>query len=186
MTSDLETYFFHDFETGGYEGTSLLSYYACITDESFNVLDSIECYFRPEDGIYKVEAQALAVNKINLVQHDKKAALISAWLPKIEKFVDRWRGTSHKLYIVGHNVNFDNKHLEGIIGPKLFRRVFHRHVLDTGTLAVLLKIQKKLPENFEISLGNLADHFGVGPEERHEAKADVETTIALLQRMLAC
>lgn len=182
----LETYLFHDFETGGYEGTSLLSWYGCITDDEFRVIETIEAYFRPEDGIYRVESQALAVNKINLVQHDKKAATIELWRPQIEKFVDKFHGSHHKLYLVGHNVNFDNQHLEKIIGAKMFRRVFHRHVLDTGTLAVLLKIQNKLPEDFDISLQNLADHFGIVPEHQHEAKADVETTIAVLQRMLAC
>ena len=62
-----------DCETGGFEGTSLLSLYCGVYDESFTLLDELELFLRPKDHIYNVTAEALAINKINLIEHEKKA-----------------------------------------------------------------------------------------------------------------
>lgn len=62
-----------DCETGGLEGTSLLSLYCGVYDESFNLLNELELFLRPKDHIYYVTAEGLGINKIDLVEHEKKA-----------------------------------------------------------------------------------------------------------------
>ena len=62
-----------DCETGGFEGTSLLSLYCGVYDESFTLLDELELFLRPKDHIYRVTAEALTINKINLIDHETKA-----------------------------------------------------------------------------------------------------------------
>lgn len=179
-------YFFHDFETGGYENTSILSYYAQVTDENFNKVRELELYFRPDDGIYKVQIQALNYNKINLLEHDAKAISTKICVQKILRFLDPDYSESQwlKYHIVGHNVNWDNAHLKTLIGEEMFRKRFHKPQIDTATLALVMQHKKLLPEHFEISLRNLAEHFGCLPKISHEAKADVETTINVLRAML--
>lgn len=66
-------YLVMDCETGGFEGTSLLSFYFGVLDEDFNVLDELDLLLRPKDHIYHINPEALEVNKINLIEHDKKA-----------------------------------------------------------------------------------------------------------------
>jgi len=178
-------YLFHDFETGGYENTSILSYYARITDENFNKLSELSLFFRPDDKIYKVEIQALEYNHIDLVAHDKKAKSFTECKNEIEHWLWLWTDSGmNKLWIGGHNVHWDNAQLESIIGKEMVRKRFHRHLLDTGSLALTLQLKEKLPMNFEISLNNLSEYFGVKPRVRHEAEADVETTIDVLKEMI--
>ncbi len=69
----MSKYLVLDCETGGLEGTSLLSLYCAVLDEDFNTLDSLELFLRPKDHIYHVTAEGLGINKINLIEHEKKA-----------------------------------------------------------------------------------------------------------------
>lgn len=66
-------YLVTDVETGGFEGTSLLSAYFGVLDENLNLLDELELFVRPDNRQYVVTAEALAINKINLIEHEKKA-----------------------------------------------------------------------------------------------------------------
>ena len=63
-----------DTETGGIgPDVSLLTVYLGVLDENLNLLDELELFLKPNDGIYKTTAEALGINKINLVEHEKKA-----------------------------------------------------------------------------------------------------------------
>lgn len=186
-TSKNQLYFFQDFETGGYAGTSILSFYGCVTDDKFNVLKEEHFNLRPEDGIYRVEAQALDVNKIDIVKHWQTGISKGVAVQKIHHLIhDGVLWGDSKLFVAGHNVHFDMRHLEALIGEQKIREYLHRHQLDTGALAVALKHKGKLPADLEISLWGLAKHYGCLPSNKslHEAKTDVETTIKVLKCML--
>lgn len=178
-------YFFHDFETGGYENSSILTFYGAVTDEKFNIIDEIELHIKPDDGLYKIEAQALVVNKIDIIAHDKKAKKESDCRDLIRQFI--YKNTNSwefHLYPAGHNVYFDNRLLKDHFFPD-YNDFFFRHNLDTGTLAVLLKQVGKLPEDLKISLSNLATHYGINASGAHESRADVLLTIAVLKCMIS-
>ena len=69
----MNKYLVLDCETGGFEGTSLLTFHFDVLDKDFNTLDSLSLFLRPKDHIYKVTAEALTVNHIDLIEHEKKA-----------------------------------------------------------------------------------------------------------------
>ena len=63
-----------DAETGGIGADkALLTLYFIVLNEKFEVLDELDLRIKPNDDIYHVTAEALEINKINLVEHDKVA-----------------------------------------------------------------------------------------------------------------
>lgn len=182
-----ERYVFHDFETGGWDGTSILTYYAAITDNEFKVLRDIELKIKPDDGKYIVTAEALAINRIDLLEHWKKAVPKAEAISQIQHFLrqDYWANGNIIYHPAGHNVEFDNLILKNqLLGPEEYRRYFWKHSLDTATLAVLLKNMGKFPSRFEISLANLAKHYGIDATNAHDAKFDVHLAIGVLKCMI--
>lgn len=179
-------YFFNDAETGGLTPKqSLLTYYGAITDENFTIIDEIDLKIRPKDGIYRVEAQALAVNKIDIIEHDKVALPIEECRRLFRDFLlKHTKFKNEKLYSAGHNGYYDNAFVSKYLLPD-FNDFFSRHCVDTAGLAVLLKGMGRLPKELKISLGSLAEHYGISfLTHAHDAKSDVRVTIAVLKCML--
>src|SRR6266704_2609170 len=68
------TYLFLDNETGGVGPEfSLLTTYLIALDDRLQKVSDLYLYLKPNDGIYQVGAQGMGVNKINLVEHDKRS-----------------------------------------------------------------------------------------------------------------
>lgn len=178
-------YFFHDFETGGFENTSILTFYGLLTDKKFNKIDDIEFSIKPESGLYLVDPEALKINKINLVEHFATAEDKSSCKRRLRDFIMRATafGTK-KVYPAGHNVYFDNQLLKTHFFSEDYGDLFFRHNFDTGTLAVLLKTIGKLPEDFSVSLSNLATHYKIDSSGAHQSKSDVLLTVAVLKCMM--
>lgn len=79
-----------DTETGGIgPEVSLLSAYFRVLDENLNLLDELELFLKPNDGLYKVTAEALGINKIDLVEHEKKAITYREGGTKLFDFLQR-------------------------------------------------------------------------------------------------
>lgn len=179
-------YFFNDAETGGLTPKqSLLTYYGAVTDENFDIIDEIDLKIRPKDGIYRVEAAALAVNKIDIIEHDKTALPIADCQKQFRDFLlKHTKFKSEKLHPAGHNGYYDNAFVSKHLLPD-FDHFFSRHCIDTACLAVLLKGMGRLPKDMKISLGSLAEHYGISfLTHAHDAKSDVRVTIAVLKCML--
>lgn len=88
-----------DTETGGIgRDVSLLSAYFGVLDENFNLLDELELFVRPDNHIYQVTAEALGINKINLVEHEKKAVTYKEAGTKLFNFIEK-NSTVHKYFI---------------------------------------------------------------------------------------
>ena len=209
-----------DCETGGFEGTSLLSLYCGVYDESFTLLDELELFLRPKDHIYNVTAEALAINKINLIEHETKAipyneggTLLYNFLQKNSmevKFfipsgtdlnIDNLNGglikiivtpeaqpyeqTFEKLEPLGHNVSGDIRLVkEFLVSPGSYDKYVSYRVQDTGTVGNFLKKQGKIPKEISGSLGSYATHFGIDNSKAHDAKGDVQMTVAVYKEML--
>lgn len=137
---------------------------------------------------YVVDAEALAVNRIDLVQHHAKALQPEAAVACIETFLDRAVPAGEKAMLGGHNVGFDIAFLMAYLrqhGPHLVGRFSHR-IVDTMTLATAMRVGGLLPEGAG-GLTDLLKHYGIdlADSQRHTALGDALATARLFHRMTA-
>jgi DNA polymerase III epsilon subunit-like protein len=175
-----------DTETGGFEGTSLLTAYFSVQDEAFNELDSLELLMKPEDGKYIVTAEALRINGIDLKQHDLKAMTYKEAGQKLYDFLN---GNSmmgqNKLIPVGHNVQFDiQKLIEFLISKGSWQKFVSYRTMDTGVVARACIQAGLIPSSVTGSLGSIAEYFGIPTDDAHTADYDVFMTMTVLEKML--
>lgn len=183
-----------DCESGGLsDEVSLLSAYFEIVDKDWNVVDTLDLYIKPNDGLYKVEAGGLEVNKINLVEHDKKAITYSEAGQLLFRFLNI-NSNQGKIKIVplGKNVSGDvrwvNKHL---LNKGNWERFCSYRTMDISPFARALQIQGKIPPDVGLSLFSLRDFLetkGLMPEiegNPHEAKYDTKLTVDVFRGLLA-
>ena len=177
-----------DNETGGlHDEVSLLSSYLEVVDEKCNVIDSLELYVKPNDGLYKVEAGGLLVNKIDLVKHDQIAIPYSAAGQLLFRFLQKnSKDGEIKLIPVGKNVAGDVRWLQQhLLGKKTMDKFVSYRVLDITGIAMALQIKGKLPQDIGLSLSSLVEHFQIViPGVAHEAKYDTQATILIWQKLL--
>lgn len=201
----MSKYLVMDCETGGFEGTSLLSFYFGVLDENFNVLDELDLLLRPKDHIYHINPEALEVNKIDLIAHDKIAIPYAEGGTKLFEFLQRnsavpkyfiptvpnahdkvlYEFTIEKLEPLGHNVSGDIRRVkEDLISPGSWDKFVSYRVQDTGTVGNFLKKQGKIPKEISGSLSSYCDYFKVDRTQAHTAKGDVLMTAAVYKEML--
>lgn len=179
-----------DNETGGlHEDVCLLSTYLEVVDEQFKVVDSLELYVKPNNGVYQVEAGGLEVNKINLVEHDKIAITYSEAGQKLFQFLKKnSKDGEIKLIPVGKNVQFDVSGLQKhLLGKKTMDKFVSYRLIDITGLAMGLQIKGKLPPDLGLSLFSLAEYFGVYnlvQGNAHEAKYDTQVTMLVYKKLL--
>jgi DNA polymerase III epsilon subunit-like protein len=185
-------YLFLDTETGGLdlEKHSLLSLGLVVGDDGL-VEESLEILVRHEP--YVVSAGGMAVNRIDLVQHDRSALTPAAALDAFEAFTHRnFPDPRLCIVLVGHNVGFDRSFLArffALNGRPFEPRISHR-IVDTHSIAAALKDAGKLAVD-NLSSTALFSHFGIQvPEEkRHTALGDALATFELywhLVRLMQC
>jgi DNA polymerase III alpha subunit (gram-positive type) len=178
-----------DNETGGVvDGVSLLSTYLEVVDEKFNVIDSLELFVKPNNGIYKVTGESLDVNKINLVEHEKTAITYSEAGQKLFHFLKKNSDDGKiKLIPVGKNVQFDVRGLqEHLLGKGTMNKFVSYRLLDITAIAMALQIKGKIPEDQSLSLSALIEYFGITNIEGniHEAKYDTKATMLVFKELL--
>lgn len=176
-----------DTETGGIgPDVSLLTAYFAILDANLNIIDELSLAIKPDDHIYHVTAEALNINKINLIEHEAVATTAGAAGKQLREFlIENSNNGSLKLIPVGHNVHGD---LEKIYSEVLNRKEAQNYIsyrlLDTGVIAQFMKACGRLPETISGSLGSLVEHFNVQKREAHNAKNDTLMTVAVLKEMI--
>lgn len=179
-----------DNETGGLaDDVSLLSTYLEVVDDDLEVIDSLELYVKPNDGVYKVEAEGLAINKIDLVYHDKMAISYSEAGQKLFNFLKKnSQDGKIKLIPVGKNVQFDVNGLQKhLLSKKNMDKFVSYRLIDITGLALSLQIKGKLPPDLGLSLFSLAQYFNVYnlvQGQAHEAKYDVKVTMLVYKKLL--
>lgn len=187
----MKKYFIFDCETGGTDpGNTLLTMYGMMLDNNFTTTDVLDLKIKPNDGVYNVSPQALEINKIDLIKHDKEAITENEAARIFNDFSCR-HAFGGKIIPIGHNVSFDigfvkrhllkNNDLETNIWPKYYS---HR-VLDTATIAHFLILAGAMPANMSCSLGSLAKYFGLDYSNAHDAEFDVKLTLEVLRKLLA-
>lgn len=177
-----------DCETGGLDDDrSLLTIYLMALDEDFKVVGELDLAVKPDDdGPYKVDAQALEVNGINLIEHDKVAIPLKEAKRKLYDFLatNKPQGKG-KLIPIGQNIGYDigcvQRHL---MRKKVWDQFVSYHPVDTAGIATVMKLIGIIPKAEKTRLTNLAEMFGVPLKNAHNAKADTVATVKVLKAML--
>jgi DNA polymerase III alpha subunit (gram-positive type) len=178
-----------DCETGGfsYKDRSLLTAYFLIFDENFNAISELDLKIKPDgDEPYKVDAGALTVNKINLIEHDKVAVPVTEARSQLYNFLSaNTDGGKEKLFPVGQNVMFDMEFIfDHLLRKNSWSKFVSYHFLDTAGIALFFKVCGKMPIDYKTRLSSLADFFNVKYDELHTAKDDTILTVKVLRAMM--
>ena len=174
-----------DTETGGLtKDSSLLSVHLAVCDKHFNPIDELELFTKPNDGQYNVSAEALGVNRINLIMHDKVALTYSAAGQELRNFL--WKYSENgkvKLVPMGKNIGFDViKVTDNLLGMKTWNQFVSYRLYDLTGLVIYLKRKGKLAEDAPDSLSKLAEYFGI-TAEWHTARGDNLAGIEVLKKL---
>lgn len=179
-------YFCFDTELGGLKKEySLLTLYGQILNEDLNVLDEIDLKLKPDDGIYKVSADALSINRINLLEHDRNSISTSEASAKFNNFICRHSMNSkEKIIPMGHNVSLDIKFIKSyLMSSAEWEKHFSYRKMDCHSVAMFLGFSGFLPKYDSYSLKTLAEHYGLQTDGMHEARKDVQITTELFKLM---
>lgn len=172
-----------DNETGGVEPQcSLLTSTLKVIDLDGNVLSSLRLYCKPNDGFYVLDAGGMSVNRIDIVDHHTRAktykecgTILYNWLNEV---TDQ---AKEKLTPLGHGVAGDIEDLCKIININTWHNFCSHNVIDTITLVKWAKVKGIVPEDHSLSLGKIAQFFGVEVDEAqlHDDNYDVDINIQL-------
>lgn len=182
----MRPYLFLDTETGGLDpGQHSLLSLGLVVGDGGVARDTLEILVKHEP--YVVSAGGMAVNRIDLVQHDRQALDAARALEAFEHFLDRHFPAGDPITLVGHNVAFDRQFLGAFLarnGRALEPRISHRSV-DTHSIAAALRDAGRLPLE-SLGLTSLLAHFGIAvPEEqRHTALGDALGTFAVYWKLV--
>ena len=175
-----------DLETGGIDtDKSLLTAYFAVVDQDLNVLGELELTVKPNDGIYKVTARAMEVNKIDLVEHDTVAIPEREACGQLFEFLKLHSEVgANKLVPIGQNVKFDIDFVwEHLVSRNTWEMFCSYRVIDTATIGSFLKVAGLIPEEVSGSLGSLCKFFGVDQQAAHTAREDALVTLEVLRYM---
>lgn len=173
--------FLLDTETGGLDPSkhSLLSgYCAILSPHTFEIEDEFE--FKHLEHVFRVQADALSVNKLDLSSFSKDGIQHHVICGRIEKMLDKaYRTTGLKPHPLGQNVQFDLSFIKTIV-PHLETHI-NRRSLDTAVIALNEQMKGKLPPQLNLSLKSLGDHFGLNTTNCHDAKSDALLTLEVFK-----
>jgi hypothetical protein len=89
----------------------ILTLYIHLLDENMDDTGSfLNLKLKPDNGHYSVDPSALAVNKIDLIKHNKEAVSYSEGIQEIKEFF-AWNIGKEKLTPIGQNFSFDEEYI---------------------------------------------------------------------------
>jgi DNA polymerase III epsilon subunit-like protein len=172
-----------DTETGGVDTSkSLLQLYAAIVDEkTLETKAEINLLIKPDNKEYHVTAEAMNINRINLIEHEKNAKYERDAKELFLQFLNDNRTIGEKLTVVGWNVGFDLKFIHSKLIPQdVWEQYVSYRIYDLQPVGQFLKETGKLPSNLS-SLVSYSKHFGIDVTKAHDARADVVMTKEVLR-----
>ena len=192
----MDKYLGHDAETGGVEPSrhSLLTWYGGIytleADKKFLLRAELDLKLKPANGDYLVNPGALAVNKIDLIKHDKEAITYEEGGEKLYNFLKEHSDNGrNRLIRMGHNEPFDAQFVNAWLLRDVVWKMFTDYggVLDSSSMARDRKTSGKLPWNTRFKLSTLAEFLGVhaDPSLLHTAKGDTHLMVRCVEKMLS-
>lgn len=190
----MEIYLALDCETGGLSSVDhslLTAYFAFCIEESpnkFKIIDELELSLLDSTGNYRTTPEAMAINKIDLVSLKENAInpleASKLLFEKIQKHTDNGK---RKLTLIGQNIPFDEKFITVNLIPKtIWEKYTYNIKLDTRELLKKAKSQGKIPKEQSLSLGSIANWFGieVASDQLHGAKYDTLLCIQVLEKAM--
>jgi len=178
-----------DTETGGLDlDVSLLEIGLVLADENFNELDSRVIKVKPDckkggRTNYIVQAEALAINGINLVEHDKVAHPYQVVGTKLYEIFAEWV-KNEKLIPTGKNVHFDLKHIwDKTINRSTWEQFVSYQIMDVTSVWRFLTAQGKVPTLQSSSLSAIAEHYKLDTSGLHGSLFDARLTLSVLKEL---
>jgi DNA polymerase III epsilon subunit-like protein len=178
----MSKYLFIDTETGGIGlDKSLLTAGFVFTDTDYNVQYEYHARLKPNDGIYHVTAEALSINKIDLVEHNKLTQTYKEFGTILYNMLLN-SCNNEKIVVFGKNVHFDLAHIwDKVISRATWEQFCSYQVVDLTSVWKYLEISGKVPVLPKTSLGNIAKHLEIKEyNEDHMHDAVYDTTITML------
>lgn len=172
-----------DTETGGLTPeSSLLTAHFAVCDKDFNVIDELGLAMKPNDGQYNVSCEALEINKIDLIAHDKVAKTYSEAGQDLRNFLWKYSKNGQiKLVPVGKNVGFDViKVTDNLLGRKTWNQFVSYRLYDITGMVMMMKRTGRLAQDAPDSLEGLAKFIG-HDFVAHTAKGDNYAGIAVVK-----
>lgn len=179
-------YLFYDCETGGkdYSVNSLLTSYFAVYDENLKLVDDLYLQLKPKNiNDLNVEAEALAVNKINLRDHLEDPATITYEEGKVRllDLLERNKLPNKRKHHrpCGHNISFDNDFIfSQLISKDEWEKTVHYNPIDTLRITTFLQDVGILPPELG-RLTSLAEYFKIPFEEAHNARNDIKMNVEI-------
>jgi len=177
-----------DTETGGIGlDKSLLTLsmiYVEIQGGKPHILERFNLSLIPDDGIYRVTAGALDINKINLVDLAKVAITYKEAGTKVYNKLKSWYVDNNSVMPVpiGKNVYFDLTQIwDKLLSRGAWESFVSYRVLDLSSVVQFMKFAGKMPESVGGSLSSVCEYLNVKVGNLHEAEADALMTLYCLQ-----
>src|SRR5579871_6679381 len=120
-----------DTESGGLDpkNNSLLTFHAKVFNDNFEIIDQLSLAIK--HPYYKVTAEALSVNKIDLIKHDAIAIPVANCQVILDNFLMN-HASNEKLILVGHNViAHDEQFIRNTFNTAVWDSCISYHRLDT-------------------------------------------------------
>jgi DNA polymerase III epsilon subunit-like protein len=167
--------------------SDILTGYFAFLNQDFQKIDELQIKCKPNDNqTYRVNPNALEVNKIDLIRHHKEALPYSVVSKNLETKLElhtNYADPASALIYIGHNCGFDKFFIKTLLIPKWDYYV-KRKGLDTALIATFLQEKGTIPKNLNTSLKDLAEFFGISNENAHTSHGDVLMTIEIVKKML--
>lgn len=168
-------------------GANLLTATFIVFDLELNPLKKLRLWVKPDpvDGrtIFQVEPEALAVNKIDLIEHDKKSITYKEAKPILYQWLSETSAEYGYLIPFGNQVQGDiNKITETIISKNSWSQFVDRRVIELSSLGQTLKVMGKIPFEASLSLGSIAKTLGIPfcEDSWHDDEYDVNLGASVL------
>jgi hypothetical protein len=181
-----------DSETGGFnpETADLLTYYMCIVDEDFKLLDEVDLRLKPDGGRLPVaEAQALAVNKIDIRAHleDPRTVTYSEGKAQLEAMLKKYSkktGRSLNIRPLGYNVPFDLRWtFKHLLNADEWESYMHYQFVDVMQNVNFLKDSGWFPKDLG-RLESVVEFLQLPKRLAHTAKDDTLMTIDVHRKIV--
>ena len=187
-----------DTESGSrHANSTLLTANFLVADSKFQVLDNLYLQVKPDksDDHYILDAQGMAVNQINIIEHDKIAITYKQAKPLLFDFLLKHsKFNKERLVPVGHATKGDiQRIIANLISEGSWSQSCTYHYIDTSVVLQFLRSCGKMPLDTDGSIEALSKYFDIEPRDigdngeytnYHDAKFDTEMTLKIYQKMV--
>lgn len=176
-----------DVETGGLGlETSLLSIGLVLADDNFQVLLEKELFVKPDNKLYCLQAEGMTVNKIDIVEHDKKAISYRDANNFLRVQLHNWSAQGkNKLTVVGKQVRSDLMQIwDKVLKREAWENFCSHRLIDISSVFMFLRDLGKYPKDMKGGLADLLNYHRLATDGQHNALWDARMTLFVYQRML--